>query len=279
MSALAAFWSRFRRNVAAVVALVVLSLIVLAALVGPFMYDVDPFDMVGRPSMPPSGRFLLGTDVSGRDILAGLIHGARVSLLIGFAASLIATAIGLVIGALAGYYGGWVDDLLMRITEVFQVIPRFFLALGIAAIFGASLAGIVFIIGILNWAEIARLLRAEIMACKSQPYVDAARAYGASDAAIIVGEILPNALTPVIVAAALQVASAVLVEASLSFLGAGDPNTMSWGTMLNAAQQYLKQAWWIATFPGAAICLMTLGVALAADGLNDALNPRLKEMG
>jgi peptide/nickel transport system permease protein len=148
----------------------------------------------------------------------------------------------------------------------------------IVAIFGANLWGIIFVIGILNWAEIARLLRGEFLTLRERPFVTAARAYGARDLQIILLEILPNASSTVIVAASLQVASAVLLEASLSFLGVGDPKVMSWGTMLNSAQQFLRYAWWTATFPGVAICLMTLGIALISDGLNDALNPRLREM-
>ena len=212
-------------------------------------------------------------------MLAGVLYGARTSLLVGLVSVALAVVLGVIVGALAGYYGGWIDDLLMRITEIFQVMPRFFLALIVVAIFGANLWGIIFVIGILNWSEIARLLRAEFLTLKERPFVTAARAYGAGNLQIIVGEILPNASSPVIVAGSLQIASAVLLEAALSFLGVGDPNTMSWGSMLNSAQQYLRYAWWTATFPGLAICVMTLGVALVSDGLNDALNPRLKELG
>ena len=190
-----------------------------------------------------------------------------------------ALAIGVVIGAVAGYFGGRVDDLLMRFTEIFQVMPRFFLALVVVAIFGANLWGIIFVIGILNWAELARLIRAEFLTLKERPFVTAARAYGASHSQIMIGEILPNAISPVIIAGSLQVASSILLEAALGFLGVGDPNVMSLGTMLNTAQQYLRYAWWTAVFPGVALCLLTLGIALISDGLNDALNPRLKEMG
>jgi peptide/nickel transport system permease protein len=212
-------------------------------------------------------------------VLAGVLYGARAAFMVGFLSVLMSLLIGIGVGALAGYYGGWIDDVLMRITEIFQVMPRFFLALLVVAIFGADIWGIIFVIGILNWAEIARLLRAEYLTLRERPFVTAARAYGAPNLHIILVEILPNASSPIIVAASLQVASAVLLEASLSFLGVGDPNVMSWGTMLNSAQQFLRLAWWNATFPGLAICLMTLGIALISDGLNDALNPRLKEMG
>jgi peptide/nickel transport system permease protein len=272
-------WRRFRRNRLAVLGLVLVVLTVVMAILAPVLSPEGPFAIAGARLRPPGLDHWLGTDHLGRDILAGVLYGARTSFLVGVLSVVIALVVGIVVGAVAGYYGGRIDDLLMRLTEVFQVMPRFFLALIIVAIFGANIWGIVFVIGILNWAEIARLLRGEFLTYKERPFVMAARAYGASDFSIIAVEILPNALSPVIVAGSLQVASAVLLEASLSFLGVGDPNTMSWGSMLNSAQQYLRYAWWTATFPGIAICLMTLGVALSSDGLNDALNPRLKETG
>jgi peptide/nickel transport system permease protein len=191
----------------------------------------------------------------------------------------LSVTLGILIGAVSGNYGGRLDDLLMRITEVFQVMPRFFLALVVVAMFGADLWGTIFVIGILSWAEIARLVRAEFLSLRDRPFVMAARVYGANDAQIIFREILPNALTAVIVAASLQVPSAILLEASLSFIGAGDPDVMSWGRMLNSAQQYMRQAWWVAIFPGLAISTTAMGLALMADGINDFLNPRLREKG
>jgi peptide/nickel transport system permease protein len=272
-------WRRFCQNRLALAGLVLLILTVVMAVLATFVAPEGPFKITGGRLRPPSLEHWLGTDHLGRDVLAGVLYGARTSLMVGLLSVALSVALGVVVGAVAGYYGGWIDDVLMRITEIFQVMPRFFLALFVVAIFGASLWGIIFVIGILNWSEIARLLRAEFLTLKERPFVTAARAYGAGSLQIIVQEILPNASSPVIVAGSLQIASAVLLEAALSFLGVGDPNTMSWGTMLNAAQQYLRYAWWIATFPGLAICVMTLGVALVADGLNDALNPRLKELG
>lgn len=272
-------WRRFRRNRLAMVGLVLLAITVAMAIAAPFVAPEGPFKLVGGRLRPPSAQFWLGTDHLGRDVLAGVLYGARTSLLVGLASVAIAVGIGVIVGAIAGYYGGWIDEILTRVTEIFQVMPRFFLALFVVAFFGASLWGIIFVIGILNWSEIARLLRGEFLSLKERPFVTAARAYGASDRQIIVSEILPNAISPVIVAGSLQIASAVLLEAALSFLGVGDPSTMSWGTMLNSAQQFLRYAWWSATFPGIAICIMTLGVALVSDGLNDALNPRLKELG
>jgi peptide/nickel transport system permease protein len=272
-------WRRFCRNRLAVAGLVLLLVTVAMALLAQIVAPEGPFQITAERLRPPGTGHWLGTDHLGRDVLAGVLYGARTSFMVGLLSVMMSLAIGIVVGAIAGYYGGWLDDLLMRLTEIFQVMPRFFLALVIVAIFGANLWGIIFVIGILNWAEIARLLRAEFLTLRERPFVTAARAYGAGDLQIILGEILPNASSTVIVAASLQIASAVLLEASLSFLGVGDPRVMSWGTMLNSAQQFLRQAWWSATFPGVAICLMTLGIALISDGLNDALNPRLKETG
>jgi peptide/nickel transport system permease protein len=272
-------WRRFCQNRLALVGLLLLAATMVMALMAPVVFPEGPFRIGGDRLTPPSAGHWFGTDHLGRDVLAGVLYGARTSFMVGFLSVVMSLAIGIVVGAVAGYYGGWIDDGLMRITEIFQVMPRFFLALLIVAMFGANIWGIVFVIGILNWAEIARLLRAEYLTLRERPFVTAARAFGASNAQIIIREILPNALSPIIVAASLQIASAVLLEASLSFLGVGDPNVMSWGTMLNSAQQYLRLAWWSATFPGLAICLMTLGIALISDGLNDALNPRLKELG
>jgi peptide/nickel transport system permease protein len=272
-------WERFCRNRLAVLGLILLIVTVLMAMLAPLVFPAGPFKMVGARLAPPSFDHWLGTDDLGRDVLAGVLYGARTSFLVGLLSVVMSLTIGVFVGALAGFYGGWIDDVLMRTTEIFQVIPRFFLALIVVAMFGANIWGIIFVIGILNWAEIARLLRAEYLTLRERPFVTAARAFGARDFQLIVVEILPNAWSPVIVAASLQIASAVLLEASLSFLGVGDPNVMSWGSMLNSAQQFLRLAWWTATFPGLAICLMTLGIALISDGLNDALNPRLKEMG
>lgn len=272
-------WRRFCRNRLAVVGLALLLLTVAMALLAQVAAPEGPFPITADRLRPPSAAHWLGTDHLGRDVLSGVLYGARTSFTVGLLSVIMSLVIGITVGAISGYYGGWMDDLLMRLTEIFQVMPRFFLALIIVAIFGANIWGIIFVIGILNWAEIARLLRAEFLTLRERPFVTAARAYGARDLQIILIEILPNASSTVIVAASLQVASAVLLEASLSFLGVGDPKVMSWGTMLNSAQQFLRDAWWTATFPGLAICLMTLGIALISDGLNDALNPRLKEMG
>ncbi|MBM3950986.1 MAG: ABC transporter permease [Rhodospirillales bacterium] len=277
MNILWAFWARFRNNRAAVGGAVVLALVVLLALVGPWLYPVDPFDMVGRPFMPPFARFPLGTDVAGRDILAGIIHGARISLLIGVMASLAATAIGVTFGALAGYYGGRIDDALMRITEFFLTIPSFVLAVVLVAIFSPTVANITIAIAIVSWPSVARLARGEFIAHRDREYVQGCRAIGMPDWEIILLQIMPNALPPVIVVASLTVATAILTESGLSFLGLGDPNLVSWGYMIGVARTVLRVAPWMAAIPGLMILVTVLAINLVGEGLNDALNPRLKQ--
>lgn len=272
-------WSRFRQNKLSLVGLVLVSVFVFCGLFAPWISPYEPFALVGNRLTPPSFEHFFGTDHLGRDIFSGVLAGTRTSFEVGFLSTFLSLAIGMLIGAVAGFYGGRVDDALMRFTEIFQVMPRFFLALVIVALFGANLWGTIFVIGILSWAEIARLVRSEFLTLRERPFVMAARAYGAGDLRIIMREVLPNALTAVVVAASLQVPSAVILEAGLSFIGAGDPNVMSWGRMLNAAQNYIRQAWWTAAFPGLAITLMALGLAMLADGINDFLNPRLRQKG
>ena len=277
MKAIADFWRRYRRNRAAVGGLVVLLLIVLVAAVGPGLYDVKPFDMVGRPYSPPFGEFPLGTDVSGRDMLAGIIHGAPVSLLIGVVASLCATLVGVAFGAVAGYYGGLVDDVLMRTTEFFLTIPSFILAVVIVAIFSPSVVSITVAIAVVSWPSVARLVRGEFLAQREREYVQACRALGMSDREIILVQILPNALAPVIVVATLMVATAILTESGLSFLGLGDPNHISWGYMIGVARTALRVAWWMAAIPGLMIVIAVIAINLAGEGLSDALNPKLRQ--
>jgi peptide/nickel transport system permease protein len=269
-------WSRFRQNRLSLVGLVIVVVVIVAGIAAPLLAPFGPFELVGTRLAPPQARHLFGTDHLGRDVFSGVLFGTRTSLQVGFLSVILSATLGITIGAISGYYGRRIDDALMRLTEIFQVMPRFFLALIIVAMFGADLWGTIFVIGILSWAEIARLVRADFLTLRERPFVMAARAYGAGDGQIIFREILPNALTAVIVAASLQVPSAILLEASLSFIGAGDPSVMSWGRMLNNAQQYMRQAWWTATFPGLAISITAMGLALLADGINDFLNPRLR---
>jgi peptide/nickel transport system permease protein len=277
MSGPLAFWGKFRRNRPAVVALAILVAVLLIAAFGPMIYPVDPFDMVGRPSTPPSQRFLLGTDVSGRDILAGLIHGARVSLLIGMAASLGATLLGLLVGAIAGYYGRAIDTVLMRCTDFFLTIPSFVLVIVLIAIFRPSVASVTLAIAAVSWPQVARLARAEFIAHRDREYVLACRALGMSDFEIITRQILPNALPSVIVVSSLLVATAILTESGLSFLGLSDPNVISWGYMIGVGRTVLRVAWWMPAIPGIAILVTVLCINLVGEGLNDALNPRLQQ--
>jgi len=270
------FWRRYRQNRAAVGGMIVLVLIALLAILGPFFYPVDPFDMVGQPFSPPLREYPLGTDVSGRDILAGIIRGASVSLLIGIVASLVATVVGVVIGAVAGYYGGLVDDLLMRTAEFFLTIPSFILAVVLVAIFSPYVLSITAAIAVVSWPAVARLTRGEFIAQREREYVQAARALGMPQWEIILIQILPNALPPVIVVSTLTVATAILTESGLSFLGLGDPNLVSWGYMIGVARTALRVAWWMAAIPGVMIVITVIAINLAGEGLNDALNPKLR---
>jgi peptide/nickel transport system permease protein len=273
------FWHRFSRNKLAVAALFFILICVLLAIIAPFITthdpqigDAAPFLTPGSPGAP------LGTNHLGHDVWTSLVYGGRVSLTVGFLAALSSGLIGILIGSLAGFFGGWLDGLLMRISEFFQIIPRFVLALVIVAISGSGLGKLILVIAILAWPQMARLVRAQFLSLREATFVEAARVGGMGPLALILREILPNALAPVVVTASLDVASAILLEAALGFFGLGDPNLVSWGTMLNDAQAYLRQAWWMAVFPGLAITLVVLALNVVGDGLNDALNPRLREV-
>ena len=229
--------------------------------------------------MPPlSEGHILGTDHLGRDLWAQLAFGARVSLTGGILAALSALTIGVLIGALSGYFGGWTDAVLMRLSEFFQTLPRFVVALIVVALFGTGLFKLILVIGFLSWPQTARIVRSSVLSLRETTFVEAARVGGMKPSAIIVREILPNVAAPIVVVTALAIASAILLEAGLSFFGVGDPNLPSWGTMLNQAQEYLRQAWWMALFPGLAIAIMVLCFNIVSDGLNDALNPKLRQV-
>jgi peptide/nickel transport system permease protein len=260
------------------VALVVLTLIIITAIIGPYIYPTDPFDMVWAPFSPPGvDGFLLGTDYLGRDLMAALIHGARVSIVIGVAAAFMSVFIGVTVGALAGFYRGWVEELLMRITEFFQVLPTLLFAMVIVALFGASLPMITFAIGVVSWTAVARITRSEFLRIRELEYVTASRASGAKNGKLMFQIILPNALPPIIVQAALMVGSAILFEAGLSFLGLTDPNVVSWGQVIGSNRQYILDASYTVTIPGIAIFVTVLAISLVGDGLNDALNPKLRQ--
>ena len=268
------FWRRHFKNKAAVLGLVILTLVLLAALIGPFLYAANPFEMMGKKFLAPGGRFLLGTDYLGRDVLAGIIQGSRTSLLVGFTAAAMMMTIGIFFGALAGFFGGMFEEALMRVTEFFQVIPSFLLAMVVVALFQPTLGTIIVAISISTWTGTARILRAEFLSLRERDFVTAARALGSRNRRIILREILPNALPPMIVNASLGVGVAILFEAGLSFLGLGDPNVMSWGFMIGSSRVYLRQAWWAVTFPGLAIFFTVLSLSLVGDWFNDFLNPK-----
>ena len=271
-------WEMFRRNHAAMAGLVVLTLIIFGAIFGPPLYGVDPFEMVWAPFSPPGADgFLLGTDYLGRDLVAALLGGARVSLIIGLAAAFVTIVIGVTVGALAGFYRGWVEEVLMRITEFFQVLPTLLFSMVIVALFGASLPMITFAIGVVSWTPVARITRAEFLRIRELEYVMASRASGAKNAKMMFRVILPNALPPIIVQSALMVGSAILFEAGLSFLGLTDPNVVSWGQVIGSNRQYILDASYTVTIPGLAIFITVLAISLVGDGLNDALNPKLRQ--
>ncbi|MDH2344082.1 MULTISPECIES: ABC transporter permease [unclassified Bradyrhizobium] len=252
--------------------------VLAAATLAPFLYPGDPSDMVASPFIWPGNdpEFPLGTDLMGRDLTAGLFHGASVSLMVGAVAAAIALAIGVSLGAVAGYYGGWMDDLIMRVTELFQTMPAFLLAIVMVAVLNPSIYTIILALGITAWPGIARLTRAEVLALRNRDFVQALIGMGMSDWRIVLFHVVPNALTPVIVAASILVATAILSEAGLSFLGLGDPNHVSWGTMIGAGRDALRTAWYQTAIPGLAIMITVLALNLLGDALNHALNPRLR---
>lgn len=269
------FWVRFRRQPAAIVGALMLVVLVSMALGANQLTSRDPFATSNDVLQPPSAAHLLGTDDLGRDLLSGVVHGARISLLVGLVSAVTATVIGVAIGGLAGYAGGLVDDGLMRITELFQVIPRFFLALIVVAVLGSNVWLIVLLLGLTYWPGTARLLRAQVLTLRTRDYVLAARAVGMRESRILLRHVLPGALPPIITQAALHVGGAILIEAGLSFLGLGDRNVVSWGALLNDAQQFVRVAWWMSAFPGLAITVTVLSTNLIADGLNEAWDARL----
>ena len=270
------FVRRFARSRSGVLGVAILVVVVAVAALAPVLFPGSPFRRVDRPFSPPFGRQLLGTDVLGRDVAAGIAHGARTSLTIGVLATSAAVLVGTAIGGLAGYYGGRIDDLLMRTTEFFQTIPTFLFSILLVAILAPSVWSIVFAIAVVNWPTVARLVRGEFLAMRGREFVQACICLGMTDGRVIFRHILPNCLSPIIVTGSLIVATAILVESALSFLGLGDPNVMSWGFMIGAGRTFLRSAWWLCTIPGVAILLTVLAINLVGEGLNDALSPRLR---
>ncbi len=271
------FIAAFLRNRGAVLGLAVLVLMVLLALFAGLLFPASPWDMAAAPFTPPfESSAWLGTDTLGRDIASGIAYGARVSLLVGITATVVAVCVGVLLGAVAGYHGGRIDAAIMHFTELFQTIPNFVLVVVTVAIFTPSLFSIVGAIALVSWPPLARLVRGEFLSLREREFVQAAITTGQSTTTIILRQILPNSLSPIIVSASLMVATSILLESSLSFLGLGDPNAMSWGFMIGSARTVLRQAWWMSFFPGVAILLTVLALNLIGEGINDACNPRLR---
>ncbi len=271
------FWGSYKKNKGAVVGLIIILFFLAIGLAAPILAPNPTNVGVGPRFVPPSWEFPMGTDNLGRDMFQGVISGARISLMVGFSAAGTSMIIGIVVGAVSGYLGGRVDSILMRITEYFQIVPSFFLALIMVTLLGGSIWNVVIVIAVLSWPKVARLIRAQFLSLKEKEFIEAARAVGESTGYIIFGEILINALPPAIVNSSLEVGRAIIVEAGLSFIGLGDPNKVSWGYLLRNAQEFLRSAWWMAVFPGVCIFLLVTALNLVGDGLNDVLNPRLKE--
>lgn len=261
--------ARGRRRVAVTVGATLTGLFVVVGVFAPLLAPYDPFGIGGSPLTPPASAHLFGTDGLGRDVLSGVIHGTRTSLLVAAGAAVLVLVVGLVVGTVSGYLGGRTDDLLMRGTEFVQVLPRFFLALVVIALFGAGIDRLVVVLGLTSWPVLARVVRSEVLSLRHREFVDAARADGATTLQVIRGELLPSVVPVSLVYLGLVVAQVLLIEAGLGFLGLGDPNQISLGYLASQAQQFLRVAWWLSVFPGGAIVLIVLGLNLLADGLAD----------
>lgn len=253
-----------------------LCLVIAVALLARVFFPDDPLSMVGRPFLWPGQdpAFPLGTDSLGRDVLAGILHGSRISLFVGLTATALGLTFGVLVGAVAGYFGGWVDDILMRLVEIFQTLPSFVLLVVLVAIAQPSATTVTLAIAVISWPTVARLTRAEFRAIREKDFVMAARSLGYGHGRIIFREILPNALPPIIVTSSVMVATAILMESALSFMGLGDPNVVSWGSMIGTGRELVRTAWYLTALPGLAIVFTVLALNLIGDGLNDALNPR-----
>ncbi len=272
---------RLLRDPAGLTGLLLLGLLVLLAVLAPVLRPGDPLAIVGPARLWPGSdpAFPLGTDALGRDVLAGVLHGTRVSIFVGAAATFLGILSGVLIGAAAGYFGGWLDDLIVRFIEIFQTIPSFVLLVVLVAFAQPSVPTVVIGIALVSWDTIARLTRAEFRRLGAQDFVTAARASGYGSGHIILREILPNAAPTLVVTGSIMIASALLMEAALSFMGLGDPNVVTWGAMIGAGRELLRTDWYLTAIPGGFIVVTVLALNLLGDGLNDALNPRQRGTG
>jgi ABC-type dipeptide/oligopeptide/nickel transport system permease subunit len=282
-------WRRFKANRAALAGLIFIGVVVFMALFGPIIARYPPNYLAslkeeGIIRAPPSWKYLFGTDYIGHDVFSQIVYGASAALYVGFGAAAIAMSLAIVIGLVSGYYGGLIDNLLMRITEVFLVVPFLLILLVFLKVVTTlvptgvgGLSMVTLIIGLFSWASNARIIRGEVLRVKQYEYIEAAKSLGASKTRIIFRHLLPNILHIVIVLITLQIAAAILIEAGISFLGFGDPNSITWGQQLQGASEAVKEAWWEGVFPGFFITLLVLGFSLLGNGLRDALDPRLRE--
>ncbi|MEW6326301.1 MAG: oligopeptide ABC transporter permease [Thermodesulfobacteriota bacterium] len=273
------FWRRFKRHRLGLIGAIIVFILFAVSLAAPVLSPYDPSYIDIKSILePPSYEHPLGTDQLGRDVLSRIIWGGRISLMVGFVAVGIAMVIGVFLGAVAGYYGGYVDTIIMRFVDIMLCFPTFFLILAVVALLEPSIWNIMVVIGATGWMGMARLIRAEILSIKERDYVLAARALGSSHARIIWRHIVPNAMAPVLVAATLGVAAAILTESALSFLGIGvQPPTPSWGNILTAGKDSIEVAWWLSFYPGMAILITVLGYNLLGEGIRDAIDPWLRE--
>lgn len=271
------FWKRFCKNKGAVTGLAVFAIIVLVALFAPLIAPYSPYDNTFALKEAPSMAHLFGTDELGRDVLSRTIYGARVSLIVGVAASLLSTVIGVVIGCIAGYSNRFTSSALLKVTESFQMLPMFFVGILLSAIFGPSLALIVMVIGFMGWPSCARVVRGEFLTLREQEFVTAARSIGCKKFSIMFQEIMPSVIPQIIVNASMRMATAIMMEATLNFFGCGDPVMVSWGKLLNDSRNFVRSIPWASIAPGLAVLITVLSINLLGDGLNDALNPKLRE--
>jgi peptide/nickel transport system permease protein len=248
-----------------------LALVLLGVVFAPLITSADPMALGAKPLVPPGQGGLLGSDDLGRDMLARVLYGGRISLLVGIVSAFIAVVLGLSIGIVAGFFGGAVDESLMRFTEMFQILPRLLVAIVVVTLLGGDVMNVIFVIGILSWPPTARIIRTQVLVIRHEEFIAAAILSGATYWRLISRHVLPNVLPFLLVSASIQVASAILSEAALSFLGLGDPSLPSWGQMLQQSQGYLRQAWWMSAFPGLALAITILGLNLLGDGLSSKL--------
>ena len=271
------FWSQFKKSRMALLGVVIVSTFIIIGIIAPFITQYGPFELTNDIYHPPSTKYLLGTDYFGRDVFSRIVYGTRVSLFFGGCTASLSLIVGIILGAIPGYFGGIIDDLFSRFFEVFLMIPRLVIIILVVAIFGSDIIYSILVVGLTIWPTNARITRAQVISIKNRGYIQSAISSGASHFRVLFYHILPNGLYPVIANSTIEIGRAILIEASLSFLGLGDLNNVSWGQILQRGQSAMFSAPWIAFFPGITIFLLTFGFSLIGDGINYALNPRLRE--